>query len=200
MRVPQNRAKSWHWFERNFRFSLVMWFWCEEHFACIWNLGFVSVFWYHFCHNLPKWNFLFNATIRSRSQTNPCKSFCFLCDYLFYFVYKPMIIWLHKQTFVISKKLASMLPLLQQKNLEYTGIGQSKLEIFACNNYQKEFIAVVTGVAPLIWFYFILLGWIAPLIWMARLYNQGWNLLQAELGASSHHRFELKTSPTYIYG
>ena len=71
-----------------------------------------------------------------------------LCDYLFYFVYKPMIIWLHKQTFVISKKLVSMLPLLQQKNLEYTGIGQSKLEIFACNNYQKEFIAVVTGVAP----------------------------------------------------
>lgn len=61
-----------------------------------------------------------------------------------------MIIWLHKQTFVISKKLVSMLPLLQQKNLEYTGIGQSKLEIFACNNYQKEFIAVVTGVAPLI--------------------------------------------------
>lgn len=58
MRVPQNRAKSWHWFERNFRFSLVMWFWCEEHFACIWNLGFVSVFWYHLCNNLPKWNFL----------------------------------------------------------------------------------------------------------------------------------------------
>ena len=41
-----------------------------------------------------------------------------------------------------------MLPLLQQKELEYTGIGPSKLEIFACNNYQKEFIAAVTGAAP----------------------------------------------------